>query len=131
MSEIRWVDLLGWSEDEISDLRFVGYSYLRQGHYTTALKFFEALVVLCPKSVYDIQIVGALHLEMGDNLRALNSFDQALKLDPTHGPTLLNRAKALLVLGYQKQGLTQAAALENHEDPKIKGQAGALILAYS
>jgi len=130
MSEIPWIDLLGWSQDEVSDLRFVAYSYIKQGHYKIALKFFEALVVLCPESSYDLQTLGALYLEMGDNLTALNYFDQALRFEPESPPTLINRAKALLLLGYNRQGLAQAALLKNHPDAKIAGQAEALLLAY-
>ncbi len=130
MSEIEWLDLLGWSDNEINDLRFVAYSYIKQGHYKIALKFFEALVILCPNSSYDLQTLGALHLELGDNLTALNFFDRALKQDPENPPTLINRAKALLLLGYHKQGLAQASVLKNHSDAKIAGQAEALILAY-
>jgi tetratricopeptide (TPR) repeat protein len=130
MSDVEWLDLLGWSDNEINDLRFVAYSYIKQGHYKIALKFFEALVVLCPNSSYDLQTLGALHLELGDNLTALNFFDRALKEDPENPPTLINRAKALLLLGYHKQGLAQAAVLKGHPDAKISGQAEALILAY-
>ena len=130
MSEVSWIDLLGWSDNEINDLRFVAYSYVKQGHYKIALKFFEALVVLCPESSYDLQTLGALHLEMGDNLTALNFFDRALQHDPENAPTLINRAKALLLLGYHRQGLAQAELLKDHTDAKISGQAEALLLAY-
>ena len=130
MSEIPWLDLLGWGTEEITDLRFVAYSYVKQGHYKIALKFFEALVVLCPTSSYDLQTLGALYLEMGDNLTALNYFDQALKYEADSPPTLINRAKALFLLGYHRQGLAQAALLKNHPDAKIAGQAEALLLAY-
>ncbi len=130
MSEIQWMDLLGWSEEEINDLRFVAYSYIKQGHYKIAMKFFDALVVLHPESSYDLQTLGALHLELGDNLTALNYFDRALQYDPNNPPTLINRAKALFLLGYHRQGLEQAFVLKNHPDAKISGQAEALILAY-
>jgi tetratricopeptide (TPR) repeat protein len=130
MSEIQWIDLLGWTDEEVNDLRFVGYSYIKQGHYSIALKFFNALVVLCPDSSYDLQTLGALHLELGDNLTALNFFDRALQHDPKSSTTLINRAKALFLLGYHRQGLEQASVLKNHADAKISGQAEALILAY-
>ena len=130
MSDIEWMDLLGWTDEEINDLRFVAYSYIKQGQYKIALKFFDALVILCPESSYDLQTVGALHLELGDNLSALNFFDRALKYDADNPPTLLNRAKALLLLGYHTQGLAQAAKLKSHPDAKIAGGAEALILAY-
>lgn len=130
MSQINWLSILGWSPEELEDLRFVGFSYIKQGHYTMALTFFEALVVLSPDNLYDCQTLGALYLQTGNNLMALNYLEKAAKLDPAHAPTLLNRSKALLALGYKKQGLMQAKALENHPEKSIASQAYALTLAY-
>ncbi len=131
MSEISWTDLLGWTDEEINDLRFVGYSYIKEGHYPLAKKFFEALVVLCPDSSYDLQTLGAIFLETGDNLQALNFFDRALKINSDHAPTLLNRAKALLLLGYRRQGLAQASQLKQNVDKRVSGQAEALLISYT
>jgi tetratricopeptide (TPR) repeat protein len=131
MSDADWIAILGWGQEELEDLRLVGYSYIRQGKYDIATTFFEALVVLVPHSVYDTQTLGALYLQKGNNLMALNYIEKALKLDPTHAPTLLNRTKALFALGYKKQALAQAHHLENHPEVEIAHQAQALILAYS
>ena len=125
-----WLSVLGWSGEELEDLRFVGYSYIKQGKYDIALKFFEALVILSPQSSYDLQTLGALYLQIGNNLMALNYIEKALKIQPNHAPTLLNRAKVLFALGYKKQGLLQAQALENNLSDLIAGQAQALVLAY-
>ncbi len=130
MSEIDWLSILGWNTDELEDLRFVGYSYIKQGKYDIAITFFEALVILAPESVYDLQTLGALYLQKGNNLMALNYIEKALKLDPTHFPTLLNRAKALFALGYKRQALAQAQSLETCPQEQIAGQAQALVLAY-
>ncbi len=129
--KVDWKELLGWGEEELGDLRFVGYSYIKQGHYKIALRFFEALVVLEPENAYDLQTLGALHLQMGDNLSALNFLEKALRIDGSHPHTMLNRAKALLLLGYQKQGLMQAKALEDHPNITIANQAQALLLSYT
>ncbi len=131
MHRINWLEVLQWSNDELENLRFMGYSYIKQGQYATALKFFEALVVLSEESVFDQQTLGALYLETGNNLMALNYLEKAIKLDPSHGPTLLNRSKALLALGYKKQGLMQAKSLEVHPETSVSSQAAALSLAYS
>ena len=131
MSEIDWLSILGWNKEELEDLRFVGYSYIKQGQYDTAITFFEALTFLSPESVYDLQTLGALYLQKGNNLMALNYIEKAIKLDPTHLPTLLNRTKALFALGYKRQGLSQARALETCAEAQIAGQAQALIMAYS
>ena len=131
MSQINWKDLLGWGVDEIQDLRFVGYSYIKQGQYQTALKFFEVLAILTTENAYDLQTLGALYLQMGNNLSALNYLEKALKIEATHEPTLLNRAKVLFLLGYKKQGLNQAFQLEKSSNASIANQARALALAYS
>lgn len=130
-SRTNWLDVLGWGKDEIEDLRFVGYSYIKQGRYDIATTFFEALVVLSPKSSYDLQTLGALYLQKGNNLMALNYIEQALKVEPQHLPTMLNRTKALFALGYKRQALTTAQSLEKSSDIEIANQATALILAYS
>lgn len=131
MADVNWLDILDWGSEELEDLRFIGYSYLKQGKYEIALAFFEALVVLNPKSIYDLQTLGALHLQLGNNLKALNYIERSLRLDPTHLPTQLNRAKTLFALGYKRQAMTQAAILEKSEDETTASQASALILAYS
>jgi len=131
MEKCSWLDILGWTVNEIEDLRYMGYSYIKQGHYDIALKFFEALTILSEEHVYDLQTLGALYLQTGNNLMALNYLEKAIKADPSHGPTLLNRSKALLALGYKKQGLMQARSLEVHPETSISSQASALSLAYS
>ena len=128
---MNWIEVLGWNKDQIEDLRFAGYSFAKQGHYDHALKFFEVLAILPEDNVYDLQTLGAIYLEVGNNLSALNSLEKALSIDPKHEPTLLNRTKALFLLGYKRQGLTQAAQLERSSNRIIADQARALTLAYS
>jgi len=130
VSDRNWLDVLGWGKEEIDDLRFVAYSYIKEGVYDTALTFFDALEVLIPPTSYDLQTIGALHLQIGNGLKALDFLDRALKLDPTHLPTQINRAKALFMLGYKRQGLAAALELEKLENKEVKEQASALILAY-
>ena len=131
MSQINWAEVLGWGEEELGDLRYVAYSYLKQGIYDIALTFFHAIEVLSPHTAYDLQTIGAIYLQMGSSLKALDYCDRALKLDPRHLPTQLNRAKALFMLGYKQQGLMQAVILEKQkEDSTIAEQAQALVLSY-
>lgn len=130
MSQADWLSILGWDTEELEDLRFVGYSYIKQGKYDIASTFFEALVIFNPDSVYDLQTLGALYLQKGNNLMALNYLEKALKIDPKDLPTLLNRSKALFALGYRRQALSQAKSLEKCSEAHIAGQAQALILAY-
>ena len=129
MSKIDWMDVLGWTEDQISDIRYAGFSFVRQGQYLTALKFFEVLAILPSCTAYDLQTLGSIYLELGNNLSALNYLEKSIALEPNHEPTLINRTKALLLLGYKKQGLGQAALLEKSSNPYIANQAKALTLA--
>jgi tetratricopeptide (TPR) repeat protein len=127
---MNWLEVLGWGDGEVNDLRFVAYSYIKQGIYDVALTFFDALTVLTPPEAYDLQTIGAIHLQLGNGLKALDFLDRALKMEPTHLPTKLNRAKALFMLGYKRQGLAQVLELEKCLDPQIVSQASALVLAY-
>ncbi|MDX8430294.1 MAG: tetratricopeptide repeat protein [Candidatus Algichlamydia australiensis] len=125
------MELLGWNEENLEDIRYVGYSYIKEGQYKIALTFFEALIVLHPDSAYDHQTLGALYLQMGDNMAALKTLERALELDPNHVPTQLNRVKTLFSLGYRDQALQAASALSQNEDTSVANQASALIEAYS
>ncbi|MBA2368831.1 MAG: type III secretion chaperone [Candidatus Protochlamydia sp.] len=131
MGRINWLEKLGWKEEHIEDLRYTGYSYIRQGKYDIALPFFEALTILDPESVYDAQTLGAIYLEINEPAKALKSIDRALKLETDHGPTLLNLTKAFFMLGKKEEGLKLAHILKNEANPAISNIAKALILAYS
>ena len=129
MSDIQWTEVLGWGDDELDDLRYVAYSYIQQGIYDIALTFFNALAVLSPPTAWDLQTLGALHLQLGNGTKALEILDQALSLDPTHLPTQLNRAKALVSLGLKQQGIIQAMKVERQASIDLAKQASALVLA--
>lgn len=131
MGKINWRELLGWTEEQIEELRYTGFAYVRQGKYDIALPIFEALTILDPESAYDAQTLGALHLQMGNPQKALQFFDKALKLEADHAPTLLNLAKAFFMLGKKQEGLQLVNILKNEQDPLISSTAKALFLAYS
>ncbi len=130
MGKINWLEKLGWSEEQLEDLRITGYSYIRQGKYHIAVPFFEALVVLVPSSAYDAQTLGALYVQVGNPAKALRYLDRALKLEPDHGPTLLNLAKAFLMLGNKREGLKIAGILKKNRDPRLRSMSEALLLAF-
>lgn len=125
--KFSWKEALNWSEESIDDLRFIGYSYIKEGVYETALKIFKGLIVLSPDNLYDLQTLGALYLQKNQLLEALHFLDRALALDPAHLPTLLNRTKTLFMLGYEEQAMKTAIALQKCKDPEIANQAAALI----
>lgn len=131
MAKVNWREILGWTDEQLEELRFSGFSFLREGHYKKALLFFEALVILDPKSTYDAQTLGALYLQLGEGKKAADILTHAVELDPTHEPTLLNQTKALLMLHQRDAALEIAKKLEKSEDTTIAGDAAALITAYS
>lgn len=130
MENIDWCEILDWGEEQKEDLRFLGYAYIKQGKYDLAQSFFEALVAVDPKSSYDVQTLGAIYLQKGEFPKALFYLDQALKLDDVHGPTMINRCKALLQLGQISEGLGMAQRLKTHQEKDISNVASALLLAY-
>jgi tetratricopeptide (TPR) repeat protein len=131
MSSLKWSEIVGWDADALEDLRYLGYAYLKQGKFDIAQSFFEALVTFNQNAAYDLQTLGGLYLETGQNLQALSTIEQALKVEPNHAPTLLNRVKALFALGYRRQAIAQAKALVSHSDTAVANQASALLLAYT
>lgn len=131
MSGKNWGEILGWGEEQFDDLRFVGFSYIKEGKYDIALPFYRALVVLDPETAYNYQILGALYLELNKPQDALKYLRKALRYEPGNVPTLLNITKALFLTGQKHEGLDLAKQLQNEEDSDISSVAKALILAYT
>jgi len=130
MSKIDWRKKLGWGEDQIEDIRYAAYAYIRQGKYDIALPLLEALVIVEPESAYNAQTLGAVYLQLGKASDAIKALDKALKLETDHAPTLLNLTKALFMLGRHAEGLKLAHILRNEKDMQIANAAKALIMAY-
>lgn len=130
MEKVNWMQKMGWTEDHLEEIRTVGYSYLRQGKYDIALPFFEALVALDRDSVYDLQTLGALYIQVNQPQKAMRYLNKALLHNEEHGPTLLNLMKAHFMMNRIEEGLRLAELLKNDENPIIAGVAEAFILSY-
>lgn len=128
---MNWNEILGFDQTKIDDLRYVGYSYIKEGHYPIAIKFFEALTILQPKNAYDFQTLGALYLQTGQLQYALNFLERALKLEPLHELTQLNKLKALYLLGYTKQANSLAQDLLKSSSLQVRDKVESLLMAYS
>jgi len=131
MGQVNWLEKIGWTEENVEDIRYTGYSYIRQGKYDIALSFFEALVVLTPNEPYDHQTLGAIYLQLNKPQQALLYFEKALQLDPSHAPTLLNLCKTFFSLERKNEGLKICHSLKKNPDVSVANIAKALILAYS
>lgn len=133
---ILWRELLGFSDEQIQDLRFTGYFYIRQGKYEIAKVFFEALVIfqsqeiLSNQEMYDFKTLGALYLELGKYRRALRYLDRALQFDTADWTIRLNRLYCLFSLHRIEEGLEAAEELQNSPLPHIAGAAEALASGW-
>ena len=125
------VDKLGWNEENLSELRVTGYSFFLQGKYQIASLYFETLIRLAPESAYDHQVLGALYLESNEDEMAIEVLDHALELDPSHNPTKLNKAKALIMLDRKEEAIKLAKELMKAGDKRIANVAEALVLSHS
>lgn len=126
-----WLEYLNWDKNQINDIRYIAYSYLTEGKYDIALGFFEALTVLDPDNAYDLQALGAIYLQTNKNKDALNCLNMALKLQPNHQPSLMNKALALISLGKKKESGNILKILQNTEDKKIANKATALLASLT
>lgn len=130
MSQVNWREILGWSHEQLDELRLSGFSFLREGKYEKALLFFKTLLIMDPQSAYDAQTLGALYLQMGKKEEALKTLNHALEIDPAHEPTMLNKTKTLLLMDRRNEAFEIARLLQNSKDPNISGDALALLAAY-
>lgn len=128
---MNWKDLLGWSLEQLEELRLVGFTFLKEGKYDDALLFFKTLILLDPSNAYDRQTLGALYLQLNDGENALKYLDEALLLDPSHNPTKLNKVKAFLILHKRNEALALARVLSRVSDLTIAGDAQALVATYT
>ncbi|MEZ5314964.1 MAG: tetratricopeptide repeat protein [Chlamydiales bacterium] len=130
MTSSNWRSILGWTDEQIEELRFAGFSFLREGQYNKALLFFEALVIIDPSNTYDMQTLGALHLQMSNGKKAIEILNRALLLDPSHELTQLNKVKALLLSSEKNQAFALAKELEKSQDLTIANDVSALLTTY-
>lgn len=130
MSTLNWQEILGWSEDQIEEVRFAAFSYFREGKYDIAQLFFESLIIFNPNSFYDLQTLGAIYLQTNQEEKAIEMLDRALQISPTDGIAILNKAKAFFALNRLEEGLQLTNQIINNPNHQIADDAIALQLAY-
>jgi len=130
MSHVDWCAILGWGEQELTALSCAGWAFVRQGQFKSAARIYKALAALDQKNPYPFEVLGALALQEGDYQSAIEHLNHALHLDPAHQPSKINKAKALLLLGYRNEGLKLARSLMRSEVQLISDRATALVMAY-
>ncbi len=122
----KWTHFLGWEHKQLQDLQMVAFLYLEQGKYDIAKTFLEALTVLKPEEPYNWQTLGSVRLELKEFNEAIFCFDTALKLDPLHYPTLLNKAQALFSLKKLPEAYEITETLKTCPHPNVAKQASFL-----
>ncbi len=99
-----------------------------RGRYEEAASMFEAYSESEPDNAWGHYMLGLSAWKTGDHTRALEAFDAALRLDPTHRKSLLNSARVLLETSRPNDALNrveQALAIEplSGEGLRLLGRA--------
>lgn len=126
-----WMEKLGYTVKHLNEMRSCGYLYYKQGQFETATKMFEALKLLDPGHLYDLNMLGALYLQLDDPRRAIENLDLALEIDPTHQEVLMNRFKALLLINQKQTASDLALILLRSDSELIRNQTKALLRSYN
>jgi predicted Zn-dependent protease len=77
----------------------------REGRYDDAKELFAGYTQANPKNAWGHYMLGLSAWKASDPERALQSFDEALKIDPNHQKSLLNSARVLLETSRPKEAL--------------------------
>lgn len=101
-----------------------------RGRYEEAAGMFAAYTEREPENAWGHYMLGLSAWKTGDHVRALEAFDAALRLEPSHRKSLLNSARVLLETSRPKDALNrieQALAIEplSGEGLRLKGRAHA------
>jgi predicted Zn-dependent protease len=101
-----------------------------RGRYEEATSMFEAYSESEPDNAWGHYMLGLSAWKTGDHTRALEAFDAALRLEPSHRKSLLNSARVLLETSRPKDALNrveQALAIEplSNEGLRLLGRAHA------
>jgi predicted Zn-dependent protease len=99
-----------------------------RGRYEEAASMFEAYSESNPENAWGHYMLGLSAWKTGDHTRALEAFDAALRLEPSHRKSLLNSARVLLETGRPEDALhrvEQALAIEplSGEGLRLLGRA--------
>ena len=75
------------------------------GRYPQAAELFASYNTTHPENPWGHYMLGMSAWKIGEHQKALNAFDQALELDPSHRKSLFNSSRVLLESGHPKEAL--------------------------
>ncbi len=131
MSQLNWLEVLGWDEDYLDNLRAMAFLYIRQGKYDVAKDYFHTLTIFDPNNSYNLQTLGAIYLQEDQPNLALGYLEKAKTLDPNNYSIQLNHIKAMLLLGYIQESKTLLEVFSRGcRDKRLLSDAEALKMAY-
>jgi tetratricopeptide (TPR) repeat protein len=76
-----------------------------EGRYPEAIQLFTAYTGTHPENPWGYYMLGMSAWKTGEHEKAVNAFDQALQLDPSHRKSLFNSSRVLLEARQPKQAL--------------------------
>lgn len=115
---------------DLLQLRSLAHSYIKQGHYQTAIKILHPLLAIA-NHTEDLQLLGALYVQLEQPEKALEYLKQALERNPSDATSQLNLAKTFLASGDLVNAFHQANILKDNLNVLIAEQAKALLLAHA
>lgn len=83
--------------------RYLAHALTQCGQFQQATIQFQQLAKYVPLEAVDLSQLGTAYLQLGNHQSALNSYNQALKLNPTFGPALVGLIKTHLALSDKVQ----------------------------
>ena len=102
------------------------------GRYEEAASMFQAYTESEPDNAWGHYMLGLSAWKIGDHTRALEAFDAALRLDPSHRKSLLNSARVLLEMGRPQDASTGwiVRSASSPSRPKVSGSPVAHITSW-
>lgn len=131
MSQLNWLEILGWNEQYLDNLRSTAFLYIRQGKYEVAKDIFHTLTIFNPNHSFDLQTLGSIYLQENQSSLAFAYLEKAKALDPNNNIIKINHIKAMLSLGYRDEAFPlMEDFIKTCPDPYLVSDAEALLLAY-
>jgi len=99
MGDITASDMIGLTRDELYMIAKRGYELMEQGKVDEARQVYEGLVLLDPYDPYFYTVLGSVYQRLDDEDKALECYNQSLRMQPWNLSALTNRGELLFKQG--------------------------------